>query len=173
MKTISKLMLVFCAAALVAAACSSDDSNSTTTTGATPTTSSGSSSSAAEIVVEIQKGLTELGYYSGPIDGIYGPATTDGVRALQSDLGVTVDGRYGPETHAALVKALGGVESEAVKKLQTEMKNLGYYDGEIDGLYGPATTEAVKKVQADCNLTQDGIYGADTHQCLNDLGGDA
>lgn len=63
--------------------------------------------------------------------------------------------------------------SQAVAVVQQEMKALGYYTGPVDGVYSPATTEAVKKVQKDCNLTEDGKYGPDTHNCLNDLGGDA
>ena len=71
-------------------------------------------------------------------------------------------------------KALGEEPStKIIKELQTELKDLGFYDGPIDGIYGPATVEAVKKLQAECGLPQDGIYGPDTHACLVDLGGDA
>jgi peptidoglycan hydrolase-like protein with peptidoglycan-binding domain len=53
-------------------------------------------------VADLQKVMTRLGYYSGPIDGVYGPATTTAVKAMQQALGVTADGVYGPSTSAAL-----------------------------------------------------------------------
>jgi branched-chain amino acid transport system substrate-binding protein len=51
---------------------------------------------------ELQVLLTELGYYSGPIDGIWSSEVTEAVRALQRDLGV-------PETgvlDAATIRAI-------------------------------------------------------------------
>ena len=39
---------------------------------------------------------------AGPIDGAFGPTTAKGVRALQSDYGLVVDGYVGPQTWSAL-----------------------------------------------------------------------
>jgi peptidoglycan hydrolase-like protein with peptidoglycan-binding domain len=130
------------------------------------------------LVKEVQTALAHLEYHTGPIDGVYGPATISAIEAFQADAGITVDGKYGPETHDALVKATEEADFNwdhfaAIKELQTQMADLGYYDGEIDGEYGPETVAGVKAVQADCNIKQDGIYGPDTHSCLADLGGDA
>jgi peptidoglycan hydrolase-like protein with peptidoglycan-binding domain len=41
--------------------------------------------------------MTDLGYYDGPVDGVYGDATTAGVEKMQEDLGVAADGICGPE----------------------------------------------------------------------------
>ena len=49
----------------------------------------------------IQTTLSELGWYTGPIDGAYGPVTAEAVAGLQAQLGVTPDGILGPETFAA------------------------------------------------------------------------
>ena len=38
-------------------------------------------------VVDLQRVMTRLGYYSGPIDGIYGDATTAAVTAMQKPSG--------------------------------------------------------------------------------------
>jgi peptidoglycan hydrolase-like protein with peptidoglycan-binding domain len=149
------------------------DTTTTTVAGDTTTTTE-AGSAASETVAKLQSGLTALGYYTGTVDGLYGAETTAAVKALQEDLGVPADGMYGPQTHEALAEALGGdPASEIIVALQTELKELGFYEGEIDGVYGPATVDAVKKLQSECGLTQDGIYGPATHQCLVDLGGNA
>src|SRR4051812_269495 len=67
----------------------SDSSSSTTTTSATTTTA------ADPAVVDLQRLMTRLGYYNGAIDGVYGNATTNAVKAMQEALGVTADGVYG------------------------------------------------------------------------------
>ena len=92
--------------------------------------------------------MTDLGYYDGPIDGVYGEATTEGVKTMQTDLGVTADGVYGAETH----DALKGKGKSIVAALQTELRTYGYYDGPIDGAYGQETQDAVKKLQTDLGL---------------------
>ena len=102
--------------------------------------------------------MTDLGYYDGPIDGVYGDATTEGVKKMQTDLGVTADGVYGAETH----DALKGKGKSIVMELQTELQTYGYYDGEIDGAYGQATQDAVKKLQTDLGVTADGRFGPET-----------
>jgi peptidoglycan hydrolase-like protein with peptidoglycan-binding domain/ABC-type branched-subunit amino acid transport system substrate-binding protein len=42
--------------------------------------------------IDLQTLLTSLGYYSGPIDGIWSPDVTASIRALQRDLGVPESG---------------------------------------------------------------------------------
>ena len=160
--------------AVVALVSNSGDDTTTTTVAGETTTTTEAGSAASETVAKLQSGLSALGYYTGTVDGLYGAETTAAVKALQEDLGIPADGLYGPETHEALAEALGGdPASEIIVALQTELKELGFYEGEIDGVYGPATIDAVKKLQAECGLAQDGIYGPETHQCLVDLGGDA
>ena len=108
--------------------------------------------------------MTRLGYYSGPIDGIYGAGTVAGVEAMQKALGVTADGIYGPETHAAL-KNKGHY---VVVEIQTALAEYGYYSGPIDGTYGPATTEGVKKLQTNLGVTADGRFGPETAKAFNE-----
>lgn len=53
-----------------------------------------------------------------------------------------------------------------MKRLQMNLKFLGYYVGEIDGIKGSKTLEAIKKFQSDHNLTVDGIAGQKTIDCI-------
>jgi peptidoglycan hydrolase-like protein with peptidoglycan-binding domain len=52
--------------------------------------------------------------------------------------------------------------------LQTELQQLGYYEGEIDGIYGPLTVEAVKRLQADSGLRETGFVDQATGRALDD-----
>ena len=59
-----------------------------------------------------------------------------------------------------------GSQGETVRQIQTKLKRWGYYDGEVDGIYGSATTEAVKYFQRRNGLTADGIAGNATLQAM-------
>lgn len=58
-----------------------------------------------ELVVALQERLSNLGYYTGGIDGIFGKATTQAVLAFQENNGLTADGVVGPATEQALRSA--------------------------------------------------------------------
>jgi len=124
----------------------------TTTTPAEPTTPAGTA------VADLQTVMTHLGFYSGPIDGVYSDETTAAVAEMQKALGVTADGVYGPETDAALK----GKARDVVVQIQTVLTEYGYYTGPIDGDYGANTQAAVKKLQTDLGVTADGRFSAET-----------
>jgi len=58
------------------------------------------------LVRQLQQALTAAGYEPGPADGTYGEQTEAAVVAFQKANGLSVDGRVGPETAAALNSAL-------------------------------------------------------------------
>jgi murein L,D-transpeptidase YcbB/YkuD len=58
------------------------------------------------VVRELQQALTAAGYDPGPADSTYGEQTEAAVVAFQQANGLSVDGRVGPETAAALNSAL-------------------------------------------------------------------
>ena len=55
-----------------------------------------------------------------------------------------------------------GSRGDEVKQIQTKLKNWGYYNGSVDGIYGSKTVEAVKYFQRKNGLTADGIAGSKT-----------
>ena len=59
-----------------------------------------------------------------------------------------------------------GSRSDEVKLIQTKLKRWGYYNGEIDGIYGTKTLNAVKWFQSKNGLTVDGIAGPKTLQAM-------
>ncbi len=59
-----------------------------------------------------------------------------------------------------------GQTGSMVKKIQTKLKNWGYYKGSVDGIFGSQTKEAVKYFQRKNGLTADGIVGSQTLKAL-------
>ena len=56
---------------------------------------------------------------------------------------------------------LGSTGSE-VRSIQKKLKSLGHYKGNVDGIYGTATKNAVTAFQRSCGITADGICGKKT-----------
>lgn len=59
--------------------------------------------STGSVVSQIQTKLSNWGYYSGPVDGVYGSKTEAAVKSFQSSNGLAADGVAGTQT----LKALG------------------------------------------------------------------
>ena len=59
-----------------------------------------------------------------------------------------------------------GSRGEEVKQIQTKLKRWGYYSGNVDGIYGSQTVNAVKYFQRKNGLTQDGIAGPATLKAM-------
>lgn len=59
-----------------------------------------------------------------------------------------------------------GSRGDEVKQIQTRLKNWGYYKGNIDGIYGYQTYQAVRLFQQKNGLKVDGIAGPETLAAL-------
>ncbi len=125
----------------------------------------------------LQNRLIVLGYISGTADGTFGETTEAAVAAFQKRNSLGNDGVAGPSTLTklysssakkanAVVSNLGsltvGMTGGGVKALQQQLKNLGYYNGKVDGDFGAGTQSAVLAFQAAAGLKQDGIAGTAT-----------
>lgn len=63
---------------------------------------------------QIQTKLKRWGYYTGAVDGIYGPKTKQAVRYFQSKNGLAVDGIVGKKTAAAMGLSLSPSSSSSI-----------------------------------------------------------
>ena len=69
-----------------------------------------------------------------------------------------------PYVQTAVLKQ--GSNGGEVKELQRRLKEWGYYNGAVDGIYGKGTVEAVKKFQQKNGLKADGVAGIETYKAL-------
>lgn len=67
--------------------------------------------SSGAMVTQIQTKLKSWGYYTGTVDGSYGSGTERAVRAFQQKNGLTVDGKAGDQTLAAMGLSAGSGNS--------------------------------------------------------------
>jgi peptidoglycan hydrolase-like protein with peptidoglycan-binding domain len=138
-------------------------------------------------VVNLQKLLTDRGFYDGAIDGVMGPRTRAAVVAAQKKYGLTADGVAGPKTLAALesgssTSGTGTVRVSTnssttttttttaarndVRRLQELLAKRGFYKGTVDGISGRQTRDAVIAAQRAYGLTADGVAGPRTIAAL-------
>lgn len=144
-----------------------------------------------EDVIKIQQALQLMGYYKGKIDGVYGKATINAIKAVQKSNRLTIDGIAGNAT----INLLFGNNNSAiqtrnetnnintntsessdtirpgdsgprVEQLQKLLSDAGYYNSSIDGSYGNETTKAVKSFQKSKGLKADGLAGIKTMELL-------
>jgi murein DD-endopeptidase MepM/ murein hydrolase activator NlpD len=124
---------------------------------------------ASSRVAALQVALRANGVYSGTVDGVRGPGTAAGVRALQARRGLAVDGVVGPRTRRALGwrgrPALGrrpvaeGRRGWDVAALQWLLARAGFPSGAFDGRAGPRFGDALRRYQAWAGLGADGVAG--------------
>ena len=111
-------------------------------------------------VTELQTALVKLGYNTNGVDGRFGAGTQRAVISFQKDNGLEADGLAGTKTLELLYKKADGTSSSSgsssgsgtssgltrtlrrgytgddVVTVQQRLKELGYYTGSIDGVYG-------------------------------------
>ena len=141
-----------------------------------------------ERVTKLQTALVKLGYDTNGVDGRFGAGTQRAVISFQKDNGLEADGLAGEKTQELLyAKADGssgsssgsssassgltrtlrrGYTGSDVVTVQTRLKELGYYTGSIDGVYGSGSIAAATAFQKNNGLKVDGLTGQSTYAAL-------
>ena len=121
----------------------------------------------------LQQSLHDAGYYDGAVDGVYGPATVDAVKALQQAHGLPSTGALDKATAAALQSDLaakgGAIAQEAVAStaaVQQTLKLAGFWDGPVDGAWTPELTKALKAFQTELGVKPTGTVDEATIAAL-------
>lgn len=102
--------------------------------------------------------LRYLGYYTGEVDGKFGPLSKEATEAFQRDNGLDDDGIFGSKTKA--------MSKSVIKEIQ---KAIGMTAKQQDGLAGKKTEAATKVFQAANGLSSDGIAGPLTRAKIEEL----
>ena len=126
----------------------------------------------ASFIGDIQIALTDLGYYSGPIDGQITEEFRDAVAAFQGDNGLEPTGDLDAATIAAIQEALGEnpILTATIIEVQQLLTELGYYTGPIDGLFSEELSNAIKLFQNDLGVEPTGILDAATLRAIYEAG---
>jgi hypothetical protein len=119
--------------------------------------------SAGEDVRTVQYLVTAQGHPTG-VDGVFGPLTKIAVQAFQSSRGLGADGIVGAQTWPQLIiQVQQGSNGDAVRAVQSQIHGRGAgAQIAIDGIFGPATNDAVRAFQSLLGLQVDGIVGQQT-----------
>ncbi len=128
--------------------------------GGFPTLKKGNADVEGNGVRRAQYLLRQKGFDIQP-DHIFGQATEDAVKQFQQSKNLVVDGIIGDQTwNALLVTVKKGSTGEAVKAVQSQFQVAD------DGIFGPSTESVVKTFQTQSGLTADGIVGPLTWRAL-------
>ena len=113
--------------------------------------------------------------YNLSVDGIFGNNTLSAVRDFQGNNSLTVDGLVGNNTWTYLLNLppypllREGSRGSYVRFLQNLLQSKFIPTGNIDGIFGSQTLNAVRAFQQENNLTVDGIVGDNTWNALTSM----
>ena len=115
-------------------------------------------------VAAVQQRLKASGNYAGATDGVWGPESATALERYQRANGLAVTGQLNPATVAMLglnpadlviapapppppAAALAPLAPDVVRIIQTRLRSLGFYPGQIDGIWGPSMQTALERFQ--------------------------
>ncbi len=145
-------------------------------TGAASTLTMGMS---GDEVTALQNSLVAAGYLARTVDGEYGSTTKQAVYLFQKDKGLPTTGAADDETRAAIAAAEGetwrngggvvyaeGNRGDVITEMQEKLKVAGFLQGDIDGVYGSDTVNAVKAMQRANDFPESGAIDEVTYEAL-------
>jgi len=131
---------------------------------------------------EVQRRLKELGAYTGVVDGIWGRDSQEALERFQQTRGLQVTSNLNQATLATMgikpgdLLTLGeqpgtmagrevhgrALNAEATRAVQGRLKQLGFYAGDADGIWGDSTQAALERFQRDRGLQPNGQVNPNT-----------
>ena len=139
-------------------------------------------------LMQVQERLRQVGAYSGRADGIWGPDSQAALERFQQGRGLQVTGQLNQATAATLglspvellaarpgvagtesvpaAAASGTLSRAAVRNVQSRLRTLGFYRGQVDGTWGAGTQAAIERFQQGRGLQATGQLNPVTVQAL-------
>ena len=142
-------------------------------------------------LMQVQERLRQMGAYSGRVDGIWGPDSQSALERFQQGRGLQVSGqlnqataatlglnpvellsaRQGPASGAgadaaALAATSNTLSRSAVRNVQSRLRTLGFYRGQVDGTWGAGTQAAIERFQQGRGLQPTGQINPATAQAM-------
>jgi peptidoglycan hydrolase-like protein with peptidoglycan-binding domain len=138
-------------------------------------TGTGKHGKALRWIRRLQRDLTRLHFYSGPVTGVETPETKNAVIRFQRAAHLKPDSLWGPKSQAALDKMLGRKPSKPppalgwIRNLQRDLTRLHFYSGPVTGVETPETKIAVIRFQRAAHLKPDGLWGSRSQVALDKM----
>lgn len=137
-------------------------------------------------LMQVQERLRQVGDYAGRADGVWGPDSQAALQRFQQRNGLQATGQLnqvtamtlglntgallaagaGPATAAVPEAPPGPLSRLAVQNVQARLRNLGFYRGAVDGLWGPGTQTAIERFQQGHGLQPTGQLNPATAQAM-------
>ena len=143
-------------------------------------------------LMQVQDRLRQMGAYNGRVDGIWGPDSQSALERFQQSRGLQVSGQLNQATAATLglnpvelLAARPGAASgastdaapaaapssdtlsrNAVRNVQSRLRALGFYRGQVDGIWGAGTQTAIERFQQGRGLQSTGQINPATAQAM-------
>ncbi len=138
-------------------------------------------------VIAVQQRLKQAGAYPGRADGVWGRDSVTALERFQGSHGLQVTGQLNQVTVATLGLNLGellagspaGIPSspptavageplapEVVRTIQGRLRQLGFYSGQTDGIWGPGMQSSIERFQQGRGLQATGQLNPATTTAL-------
>ncbi|PSJ51082.1 peptidoglycan-binding domain-containing protein [Kumtagia ephedrae] len=136
---------------------------------------------------KVQGVLKELGFYSGAVDGLSGPATSRAIEAYRAKVGLTVSDAIDEDllTQLGLEPTTAGIRpspapraaepprtdhAALTKKVQAGLKAFGNDGIDLDGIPGARTKAAIREFQSIFGLPVTGEPDETVHAKMREIG---
>lgn len=115
-----------------------------------------------EMIVSVQRELSQRGYYDGALDGLPGPRTEQAIKEFEQNNGLRVTGepneqllnqirkaRHRSEITGSIPRVEDNKQSTQVLNAQRALARLGYGPLKFSGVHDPATRAAIERFERD------------------------